>query len=160
MNSDRLEENSTFLLPKLKSNTDLKSTSAGQWDIRQSVEFQNVAKSLDFSAGGEDIKSVSSIPNMWARPLSMEMALHINDYPIRRQMIEQWQGMLAALALAEVRGYDIKTKLLELGKLNQIDDFARSLVELLPSPVNSLYSLNGKHPWQDIYVFLWRGKAV
>ena len=160
MNSDRIEENSTFLLPNLKSNTDLKSTSAGQWDIRQSVEFQNVAKSLDFSAGGEDIKSVSSIPNMWARPLSMEMALHINDYPIRRQMVEQWQGMLAALALAEVRGYDIKTKLLELGKLNQIDDFARSLVELLPSPVNSLYSLNGKHPWQDIYVFLWQGKAV
>jgi hypothetical protein len=160
MNSDRIEVNSAFLLPKLKPDTELKSSLAGQWDIRKSIEFQNVAKSLDFSSGGQEIKSVSSIPNMWARPLSMEMALHINEYPVRRQMIEQWQGMLAALALAEVRSYDLKAKLLELGNLHQYDDFARSLMELLPSPVNSLYNLNGKHPWQDIYVFLWQGKAV
>ncbi len=151
-----------LLLPKLKQDSDVRaSDEAGKWDAQDFESFGKVASSLDYKSPGR-VKSVSSVPTIWARPLSMEMALHNKAYPIRQQMIEQWQGMLAAIALAEVRRFPLAAQLLELGELRHQDPFARSLYELLPNPpVNALYTLESKkNPWQDIYVFLWDGKPV
>jgi hypothetical protein len=152
----------TFFLPRLRNEEgiDIKEATAGQWNQLAASAFQDVASSLEVPPTGGDAKSVSSIPDMWARPLAMEMALHNRKYPVRRQMIEQWQGMLAAIALAEVRGFPLRAELLELAPLKETDSFARSLFELLPDPRNSLYQLEGKHPWQDLYLFLWNGKSV
>jgi hypothetical protein len=165
--SSRTPQSSYFFLPKLKEGggaqegIDIKPGPVGTWDQQSSVAFQHVASSLEVPSAGRDIKSVSSIPDMWARPLSMEMALHNRKYPIRAQMIEQWQGMLAAIALSEVRGFNLKAELVELEALKERGDaFARSLYELRPSTHNCLYTLDGKHPWQDIYVFLWNGRSV
>lgn len=150
-----------LLLPRLKRDSDVRaSDEAGKWDAQDFDSFDKVASSLDYKAPGR-FKSVSSVPTIWARPLSMSMALHNKDYPIRQQMIEQWQGMLAAIALAEVRSFPLSAQLLELGELRHQDPFARSLYELLPKPpVNALYTLNKKHPWQDVYIFLWDGRPV
>jgi hypothetical protein len=149
-----------LLLPKLKRDSDVRpSDEAGKWDGQDFETFGKVASSLDYKSPGR-VKSVSSVPTMWARPISMEMALHNKYYPIRDQMIEQWQGMLAAIALAEVRRLPLSAQLLELGDLRHSEDFARSLYELLPEPVNTLYTLENKNPWQDVYVFLWDGKPV
>ncbi|WP_217359991.1 hypothetical protein [Anabaena sp. UHCC 0253] len=104
----------SLLLPKLKDDCDVKSGNSGSWNSQGITTFNQVASSLDYKAPGE-VKSVSSVPTVWARPLSVEMALHNDAYPIREQMIIQWQGMLAALALAEVRNFPIKAQLLELG---------------------------------------------
>jgi hypothetical protein len=164
--SSRPPQSSYFFLPKLRdgdgtqSGIDIKPGASGIWDQQSEIAFQHVASSLEVPSAGRDVKSVSSIPDMWARPLSMEMALHNRKYPIRGQMIEQWQGMLAAIALAEVRGFDLKAELIELEPLKEEDIFARSLFELLPSERNSLYSLNGKHSWQDLHVFLWNNQPV
>jgi len=148
-----------LLLPKLKPDSDVRPIDeSGKWESQRPKAFQDVASSLDYKAPG-DVKSVSSVPTMWARPLSMEMALHNDKYPIRDQMIEQWQGMLSAIALAEVRGFPLTAQLLELGELKH-EDFAHSLFEFLPDPVNTLYTIEPKHPWQDIYIFLWEGKPV
>ncbi|MDJ0716936.1 MAG: hypothetical protein QNJ54_22420 [Prochloraceae cyanobacterium] len=149
-----------LLLPKLKLDSDVKvSDEAGKWDGQDFETFGKVASSLDYKSPGR-VKSVSSVPTMWARPISMEMALHNKYYPIRAQMIEQWQGMLAAIALAEPWGFPLSAQLLELGELRHSDLFARSLYELLPDPINALYTLENKNPWQDVYVFLWDGKPV
>jgi hypothetical protein len=152
----------TFFLPQLRNETgiDIKETAAGQWNQQTASAFQNVASSLEVPPTGSEAKSVSSIPDMWARPLAMEMALHHRKSPLRRLMIEQWQGMLAAIALAEVRGFPLQVELLELAPLKENDSFARSLLELLPDPRHRLYQLNGKHPWQDLYLFLWNGNSV
>ncbi len=162
-----IQSTSHFFLPKLKDGDggqegiEIKSGSVGDWDAQSEIAFQHVASSLEVPAAGRDVKSVSSIPDMWARPLSMEMALHNRRYPIRTQMIEQWQGMLAAIALAEVRGFDLKAELLVLPDFVDQDRFARSLFELLPSPKNALYILNnGQNPWQELYIFLWNNRPV
>ncbi len=152
-------KNLYFFLPTLKSNADVKPIDeSGSWEAQENNAFQNVATSLDYKAPRE-VKSVSSVPTMWARPLSLEMALHNNKYPIREQMIEQWRGMLTAIALAEVRGLPLKAQLVELDKL-KYEKFARSLYDLLPSSFNTLYTLENKDAWEDVYVFLWQGKSV
>ncbi|MBD2199429.1 hypothetical protein H6G08_27725 [Calothrix anomala FACHB-343] len=149
----------TFLLPRLKPDADLRAIAqAGKWQPYQSRAFKDVAFSLEYKAPRE-VKNAHLLPTMWARPLLVEMALHSNDYPIHNQIVEQWQGMLAALALAEVRGFPLTAQLLELRNFRH-EEFARSLWELLPSDSNSLYTLENKHPWEDIYIFLWNGQAV
>ncbi|MEH2284792.1 MAG: hypothetical protein V7K90_26305 [Nostoc sp.] len=160
MTSAYTTNQSALLLPKLKDDCDVKSGNPGIWDSQATKAFNDVASSLDYKAPGE-VKSVSSVPTVWARPLSMEMALHNDAYPIREQMIIQWQGMLAALALAEVRGFPIKAQLLELGTKKDSHVFARSLYELLPDDGNRLYTFNNrKHPWEDLYIFTWNNQPV
>ena len=160
-NSDNNQQNN-FLLPSLKEDSDVRSSDKpGQWDSQESKAFANIANSLDYQAPGA-VKSISSVPTMWARPLLMEMALYNEAHPIRKQVIEQWQGMLAAIALAEVRGFPLKAKLLELENLTY-EEFADSLWELLPDPANALYQLRGgktTNPWRDIYIWLWNEKPV
>lgn len=114
-----------LVLPKLKIDSNVRPPEKhGEWSSLESKSaFQNVATSLDYQASGE-IKSVSSVPTMWARPLSIEMALHNKNYPIRREMVAQWQGMLAAIALAEVRRFPITAQLIDLGKLRQHSSFS------------------------------------
>ncbi|MGL5873606.1 MAG: hypothetical protein ACRC2R_14765 [Xenococcaceae cyanobacterium] len=150
-----------LVLPKLKIDSDVRSSDReGQWTTLEfGTTFQNVASSLDYKAPG-DAKSVSSVPTMWARPLSIEMALHHKSYPIRADIISQWQGMLAAIALAELRRFPLKAKLVDLTKLSQQHPFSKALYDLLPTPINALYTLNGNNPWQEIYVFLWNDKPV
>jgi hypothetical protein len=149
-----------LLLPALKPDCAIRAGStAGDWTVHPSKAFRDVAESLDYQAPGE-IKSISSVPTLWARPMTAEMALHSTEHPIHRQMVEQWQGMLAAIALAEVRGFPLKAELLELETVRQNDRFGRSLWELLPDPSRALYRENNKHPWQDLYIFLWDGKPV
>ena len=88
------------------------------------------------------------------------MALHNQAHPLHEQIVEQWQGMLAAIALAEVRGFPLKAQLVELKDLRD-EDFADSLFELLPDwKESTLYTLTNKNPWQDIYIFLWDDKPV
>lgn len=160
MTGTQVNKGYVLVLPKLKRDSDVSSSDTpGKWDAQPAKAFQDVASSLDYRAPGE-VKSVSSVPTMWARPLSMEMALHNRNYPIRAEMVQQWQGMLAALALAEVRGFPLAAQFLDLGVEKDQNPFARSLYELLPDPVNALYALDGKNPWQDVYIFLWQGRPV
>ncbi|MGJ0605804.1 hypothetical protein [Cylindrospermopsis raciborskii] len=149
-----------LLLPKLKDDCDVISGNAGVWDAQAPTTFDKVATSLDYKAPGE-IKNISSVPTIWARPLSVEMALHNDRYPIREQIIVQWQGMLTVLALAEVRAFPIKAQLLELGVKKDTNPFARSLYKLLPDDTNSIYRFNNdKNPWEDLYIFTWNNRPV
>ncbi|NEP83596.1 MAG: hypothetical protein F6K39_38985, partial [Okeania sp. SIO3B3] len=113
MTGTQVNKGYVLVLPKLKRDSDVRaSDTPGKWDAQQKKAFQDVASSLDYKAPGA-VKSVSSVPTMWARPLSMEMALHNPYYPIRAEMVQQWQGMLAALALAEVRRFPITAQFLD-----------------------------------------------
>ncbi|MDJ0900998.1 MAG: hypothetical protein QNJ55_19520 [Xenococcus sp. MO_188.B8] len=150
-----------LLLPQLKADADVKSGDRpGEWNLQGSKTFGDVATSLSYESPGA-VKNISSVPTMWARPLTLEMVLYDQQHSLRAQMVEEWQGMLAAISLAELRGFPITAQLIELGKLQQKEDFARSLYELLPDfQGRNLYTLDGKNPWEDIYIFLWDKKPI
>ena len=168
-NTQPTDPQSNFLLPTLKKGHSVPQGNKGQWKIYKKKVFEQIAKSLDFKEPGEDIKSVSALPNMWARALSLEMALHDKENKLRQALLPQWEGMLAAIALSEFRGFELTAELVELSQVEPYGDlgrgawrFANSLQELAPN-INSniLYNLEDlDKPWYDIYIFYWNGKAV
>ncbi|MEY3828129.1 MAG: hypothetical protein RLZZ148_2956, partial [Cyanobacteriota bacterium] len=118
-----------FLLPKLKDGeSGLKADKSGEWSVRGVQTYLDIADSLDIESSNSQQTNVTSIPTVWARALFVQTALHTERHPLRPQVVLQWQGMLAAIALAEVRQFDLKVQLIELGKENHRTDlFARSL---------------------------------
>lgn len=154
-----------LVLSKLKDQSNISKGQPAQWESKNDNAFRDVADSLDYQAPGE-IKSVSSVPTMWARPLIVEMALYDVNHPIHQQMVNQWRGMLAAIALAEVEAFDLKVQFIDLPKEDYFE-FSKALNELKPQPdpaepekFNILYTRETKNPWEEIYVFLWKGKPV
>jgi hypothetical protein len=153
-----------FFLPKLQLEQGIvikDDQGAGVWNQQGIKAFEDVAASLEVPSMQAYVSSISSIPDIWARPMAFDMALHNRKHPLHRQMVEQWQGMLAAIALAETRSFDLRVQFLDLEQLKTEDGFARSLYELLPKFTHDLYQLSGgKSAWQEIYLFLWKGRAV
>lgn len=153
--------NSFLLLPQMKEDRDIRSDGTGNWALHPETAFQNVAVSLEYQAPGE-LGNVSSVPTMWAHPLTVEMALHNPKHPIKDQVVEQWRGMLGAIALAAVKGLPLNVKRIQIGKLSY-HPFDRALNRLVPDAVNALYDSRAtgeSHPWRDIFVFLWNNQPV
>jgi hypothetical protein len=147
-----------FLLPKLKADKDVRTEAAGEWNTQPDKAFKDVAKSLEYSAPGQENR-ISSVPTMWARPLTIEMVLHDQNHPLHSKIVPQWEGMLAVLALAKIRNFPLTAQLIELGEVRH--RFSDSLFDLRPDYKDrTLYEYPGVHPWQDVYVFLWNKKPV
>lgn len=164
MNGNNL---STFLLPKLKIGAiDIPVGRLGEWNVYEINAFDQIASSLDVPPPNPEFKSISAIPDMWARPLMFEMALHVTTHPLQPQMTAQWQGMLAAIAFADVKGFPLQVQYLDLESKKDGSEFASSLHKLIPKGQGGqdsrlLYSLsNDKNPWQELYIFLWNNKPV
>ncbi len=147
-----------LILSKLKDDTNITKGQPAQWEARSDKAFRDVADSLDYQAPGV-IKNVSSVPTMWARPLITEMALYDQNHPIHEAMVAQWRGMLAVIALAEIEGFDLQVQLIDLST-QRYQPFGEALYQLIPEPINALYTREGKNPWEEVYVFVWQGKPV
>ena len=153
--------NGSLLLPQMKGDRDIRSDGIGAWALHPDNAFQSVATSLEYRAPGE-LNSVSSVPTIWAHPLTIEMALHNPNHPIKDQVVEQWRGMLAAIAFTEAHSYPLKVKRIKVGELAH-NPFDRALKQLVPDAVNALYDryeVGENHPWRDIFVFLWNDQPV
>jgi hypothetical protein len=92
------------LLPKLSPNHSVPPPTPGSWRDSTADELQNVADGLDSAA--VDVE-VSSIPDVWARPMLFEAALFDWRHILHRQVVGEWRGLLATIALAEVRAFPV-----------------------------------------------------
>lgn len=142
----------SFFLPPLNDELRLNPNNPGEWHRPADITFEQVAASLAVNTG--NTVSVSSIPDMWARPLFFEIVLRNQNHPLHSQIKAQWKGMISAIALAEVQGLKLVAKLVDLGKLKS-DFFVSSLLKLIPSKERCLYQIDGgrKNPWEHIYIF-------
>ncbi|MDJ0903435.1 MAG: hypothetical protein QNJ55_32025 [Xenococcus sp. MO_188.B8] len=159
MNNTQL--NQTLFLPPIDNPRVQESGNAGEWDYQNSIAFGDVAESLALSSVSNKTDTVSSIPDMWARPLLVDMVLRNSNHPLHNRIKAQWKGMLAAIALAEVHGFKLKAKEIDLEK-EKNDPFIASLFKLIPDSKKASYQLTEKrkNPWEKIYVFLWQDKPV
>lgn len=161
---------SNLFLPRLKERCDVKPGQPGQWVAHGRREFENVAKGLDYAAPGVT-RGISSVPTMWARPLLVEMILHDKSNSLHGDMVKQWRGMLAAIALANyLPSSPLTIRLLELSNLQGRQPFADALLDLIPpARDNNLYDLPEAvsptpnlhtNPWQQLYLFFWNNQPV
>jgi hypothetical protein len=148
-----------FVLPKLKDADLPAPNQTGKWERYDKTKFESVAKSLDYRAPGDN-KKINSVPDMWALPMTLDLPLYNTRHPLRDAAIAQWQGMLAAIALSKVRGFQLKAELVDLNKLKDSYPFAAALYQLLPNSGKSLHQLTNKHPWEELYVWSWKKQAV
>ncbi|MCY7334933.1 MAG: hypothetical protein LH613_01760 [Chamaesiphon sp.] len=148
-----------FILPKLKDADLPAPNQTGRWERYDKTRFESVAKSLDYKAPGDN-KKINSVPDMWALPMTLELPLYNNRHPLRAAAIAQWQGMLAAIALSKVRGFQLKAELIDLNRLKDNYPFAAALYQLLPNSGKSLHQLANKHPWEELYIWSWKKQAV
>ncbi|MBD2148705.1 hypothetical protein H6F44_00970 [Pseudanabaena sp. FACHB-1277] len=157
-------DKSIFMLPKLRDSK-VKHGAAGKWNRQSATAFDDVARSIDVIVNTE-VANVNSIPSMWAHPLALQSVLSSNDYNdrIRIPLINQWRGMLTAIALAP----DFQ----EVGRLTakfidltdpayRNNKFIQSLFRLAPSTNECLFALeHNLNPWLQSYVFCWNGRAI
>ena len=151
----------SLLLPQQDPKSRVQPGPAGEWDSQSSDAFEDIANSLALPNTNKDTVSISSVPDMWARPLFVGLVLRNQDHPLHRQIKAEWKGMLAAIALAEAQGLKLRAVKIDLeSKEHQSDEFINSLLELTPKQ-GEIYQLEGdRDPWKHIYVFLLDDQAV
>jgi hypothetical protein len=160
-----MDSMSSSFLPPLKSQARVKPGEAGKWQPQAGIAYTEVADSLTRPEIGTNTQSISSIPDMWARPLLVDMVLRDQEYPLHSAIKAQWKGMLAAIALAEVKRLKLQAQLLDLDTL-QADALIKALIALSPSSQRTVYQSTEKirgenrNPWHKIYVFLLNGQSV
>jgi hypothetical protein len=170
------------LLPSLKTSAqgghNVQEPSPGQWNARSAQELENISQGLIVN---QVEVQVNSIPDVWARPLLFEMALFSpedkenphNEHPLRKQIIGEWRGLLAMLALREVKklsGFleakkvEVKLKGTQNFEDQQSEDiepippakganpvFLEALCKLIPQK-----TISSDTKWEHLYVFLFK----
>lgn len=160
------------LLPSLKKNHGIQPPDAGKWDARKADELDTISEGLDVNQAETQ---VNSIPDVWARPLLFEMALFSSDkkdkkHPLRDQIVGEWRGLLAILALRDVKKLNIltaaKVEIQNQEKKENLNDtqpddteskaeqnniFLKALDSLIPTK-----SLTLDTTWRHLYLFLFK----
>ena len=153
------------ILPKLKPTHNVKNfNEAGKWDVRNQDSLQKLSSGLKVDKVETEI---SSIPDMWARPMLFEMALLNPEHVLYPRIVGEWRGLLAMLGLKEVlrlngltasqiavpvNAYRQNGDDEDAGQIEQ-RDFLITLAKLLPDA-----SLAGDTNWTLLYVFLYNGR--
>ena len=92
------------LLPKMKRTYNVGHfTEGGAWKPCDSGELQNLSEGLNLEKVDPRFFEVTSVPDMWARPLLFTMALYHDSHPVHNLIVGEWRGLLAMLALREYR---------------------------------------------------------
>jgi hypothetical protein len=155
------------ILPKLKRNHNIKNFKEfGKWDVRERDSLEQLGSGLKVDKVETEI---SSIPDMWARPMLFEMALLNHEHVLHQRILGEWRGLLAMLALKEVvrlnRLTATQVTLPQVRTIRQEDaddpdqtnqrDFLRTLAKLLPKA-----TLATDTSWQSLYLFLFNGRPI
>ncbi len=98
--------------------------------------------------------------NMWALPMTLEIQLFNNGHLLRQEAIAQWQGMLAAIAFAKIRNFPLQVQRLDIDEVRRHQPFAEALWQLKPNSDKSLYKIDNKEAWQEIFIWTWNEKPV
>lgn len=128
------------LLPRLNDEKKIAFSKRGEWKSDSQNTLPNLVKDLKVTT---DYKStITSIPDLWARPAMYEMVLFNKNHHLHEQYLEQWRGILAILALREMRNFkDVKCHSIILQKTTKLAEdapvFLKVLANMLPEEYKS-----------------------
>ncbi|KQS33807.1 hypothetical protein ASG33_07100 [Dyadobacter sp. Leaf189] len=126
------------------------------WEDKQRRVITDIGNGIEIDESAQT-RGVSSIPDIYARPLTFQGALSSEKHPLRDRIVQEWKGLLSLLALHSVKP--------DLGKLQispvQFNDekFCRALVNLAPKPIE-LQSNGTTYAWTDILIIKFGDIAI
>lgn len=144
-----------FFLPELDSNIPVPKENA-HW-------FNNERKIILGISDGILIdelalsRGVSSIPDIWARPLLFQSAIKTNSkHPLKNKCIQEWRGLISLLALHKVKP---ELSGLEIVAVNlDQETFSTALRNLAPRPVQ--LEKGKTYDWTNILLIKFNGIAL
>jgi hypothetical protein len=143
------------LLPKLEDNPRLSFPQAGVWDDRNLPALDDLSSSLKVDRSDIEF-AINAIPDVWARPLLFEMALNDEKHLLHKCVLGEWRGLLAMLALRELRGLNITAKPVTISAFNESrQGFESVLAKLVPANV-----LTPDTTWNNLYVIMFGDQPI
>ena len=150
------------MLPKIDPKLDpIVKDFAGKWQENNTGDFlSKLANSLEV-ADAQNLEVISSIPDVWARPLLFRMALFgIEDARefikgLTKKIEGEWRSILAMFALKELKQVNLKVEYVDLAADDS--NMAKVLKALVPKE-----SINADvNSWlTDLYIVYFNGKPI
>lgn len=148
------------LLPPLKKDDERLAVlpKTGTWEQVPPVALNNIADNLQVTKVDAKYIDIDSIPSMWARPLLFEIALYDEDHPMHECIVDEWRGLLAMLALKELRKFRLETQLITIpdGDGGKTPEFLEALRKLMPERTLD----DAETTWEKLYLILFEGKPI
>ncbi|MEP6947992.1 MAG: hypothetical protein ABI863_01895 [Ginsengibacter sp.] len=157
-----------FFLPKLSFDKKITPPSkAGLWKSDARTVIKGISDAIDI---GENAQGVSSIPDIWARPLMFQnflFSVYKKRNPnsdqkqeltlIEKRAFGEWKGLLSILALKKTKLKDEKIEVVPFSP-KENDRFCRALTTLAPRPI--FIEKNKGYAWTDIMIIRFKGVPV
>lgn len=104
-----------LFLPTLsKTETGITPPEKGLWANQHPKIILDIANGIEITEKASK-RGISSIPDIWARPLMFQSAIRQNSkHPLKERLINEWRGLMSLLALSKYKKYDLTITPVEL----------------------------------------------
>lgn len=144
-------------LPKLFENANVgKPSENGRWETKDKRLIADLAKGIDI---GErpSTSNISSIPDVYARPLLFQSAFGNAHHPLHRRVVQEWRGLLSLLALHGVKA-GLQLTFTPV-RLDFGGTLATAMQQLAPPPVRLQTVPAPRYEWTDLLLIQLDGKT-
>lgn len=141
--------NKHLFLPKITTGANIDEPIASSvWEDKTKKIILSISDGIEIDENAYT-RGVSSIPDIYARPLTFLSALRSEHHPLRKRVLQEWKGLISLLALHQVKP-DLNSLAVTPVTLND-EKFSRALKNLAPQKVK-LQSNGIEYAWTDILI--------
>lgn len=134
-------------LPKLLKDASIdEPVSNALWEDKQKRIVLAISDGIELDESAPT-RGVSSIPDIYARPLTFLGALRSEKHPLRKRVVQEWRGLLSLLALHRVKS-DLGNLTITPVTLND-EKFSQALINLAPKSI-TLEKNGTAYSWTDL----------
>lgn len=130
------------------------------WTSYQKDILNNVSDGIDVDDAAK-LRGVSSIPDVWARPLLFHMALTNPHHPLHAVIVQEWRGLMALIVLKDfAKNYRLEVTPVPLTGSSNLEV---ALANLDPHRRDGGVPLGAKgdrYSWTDVHVILFEGQPI
>ena len=151
------------MLPKLNEDAAINPDKASAWEKDAGTRDFLLALVKSLAAGGsaQNMSSIDSIPDVWARPLLFQMALYDDQRSSAQEFVQglhdkvkgEWRALLAMLALKNVRHLVLRAEPVHLG--TGTSGLEQVLAGLAPTD-----TVSRSTSWSDIYILHYQDRPL
>lgn len=136
-------------LPKISEDANLSyPDSPGVWHETSGKVLAQLSDAISITKS--ELKTVvSSIPDVWAKPILFWSALYDDKHPLHKKLYTEWKGLLSLIALSKIKRYPLRFAYVNLGN----DDFSDALKKLKPKPITLQKDVN--YDWEFIVLIYY-----